>query len=75
MPYIALEKLLDKTDNSVYKLVVLASQRAFSLAEGAPALVEKSDSSKPGSIALEEIAQGKISLQQKAKEKTKEKKS
>ena len=62
MSYIPLEKLIDKTGNSIYKLVVLASERAFEIAEGSPPLVEKSNGSKPGSIALEEIAQGKITL-------------
>ncbi len=62
MPYIPLEKLLKNSGNSIYKLVVLASLRAFEIAEGKPALVEKASSDKPGSIALEEIAQGKIKL-------------
>lgn len=62
MPYIPLEKLLKNSGDSIYKLVVLASLRAFEIAEGKPALVEKASSDKPGSIALEEIAQGKIKL-------------
>ncbi|MBU2540300.1 MAG: DNA-directed RNA polymerase subunit omega [Candidatus Omnitrophica bacterium] len=70
MPYIPLEKLIDKTDNSLYKLVVLASKRAFEIAEGAPPLVEKTSSSKPGSIALEEIAQGKVRIKQAKTKKT-----
>lgn len=70
MPYIPLEKLIDKTGNSIYKLVVLASERAFQIAEGAAPLVEKTDSSKPGSIALEEIAQGKVKLKEVKSKKT-----
>jgi len=62
MSYIPLEKLIDKTGYSIYTLVVLASKRALEIAEGAPVLVEKKDNSKPGSLALEEIAQGKIKL-------------
>lgn len=64
MPYIPLEKLLANSGNSIYKMVVLASMRAFEIAEGSPPLVEKASSDKPGSIALEEIAQGKIKLKQ-----------
>ncbi len=70
MSYIPLEKLIDKTGNSLYKLVVLASKRAFEIAEGAPPLVEKTISSKPGSIALEEIAQGKVGIKQQKTKKT-----
>lgn len=62
MPYIPLEKLIDKTSYSIFTLVVLASKRAFEIAEGAPVLVEKKENAKPGSIALDEIAQGKIKL-------------
>jgi len=50
--------------------VVLASKRAFEIAEGAPPLVEKTSSSKPGSIALEEIAQGKVRIKQAKTKKT-----
>lgn len=69
MSYIPLERLISKTDNSIYKLVALASGRALEIAAGAPPLVEKSHSSKPGSIALEEIAEGKVMLLDKDKEK------
>jgi DNA-directed RNA polymerase omega subunit len=56
-----LEKMLDKSEGSVYKLVVLAAKRALELAEGQPRLVSESDSSiKPSIIALHEIAQNKI---------------
>ncbi|MEW6008297.1 MAG: DNA-directed RNA polymerase subunit omega [Candidatus Omnitrophota bacterium] len=70
MQYIPLEKLIDKTGNSLYKLVVMASKRAFEIAEGAPALVEKSEIAKPGTIALEEIAQGKIKMKQLREKKS-----
>jgi DNA-directed RNA polymerase omega subunit len=69
MPYVPLEKLIDKTNYSIYTLVVLASKRAFEIAEGAAVLVERKDNAKPGSIALEEIAQGKIRLKGSKKEK------
>ena len=40
MTYVALEKLLDKSCDSVYKLVILASKRALEIAEGQPKLVD-----------------------------------
>ncbi len=60
MPYIALEKLLDKNEKSIYKLVILASKRALEIAEGQPKLVEVSAAMKPSTVALYEIAAGKI---------------
>ena len=60
MSYVPIQDLLAKTD-SIYKLVVLASKRAVELNAGAPRLVE-ADGEKISSIALEEIAQGKVKL-------------
>ncbi len=60
MEYVALEKMLDKSDNSIYKLVILASKRALEIAEGQPKLVEADLTTKPSTVALFEIAQGKI---------------
>ncbi|MBL7085157.1 MAG: DNA-directed RNA polymerase subunit omega [Candidatus Omnitrophica bacterium] len=60
MSYVPVQDLLSKT-NSIYKLVVLASKRAVELNAGAPSLVE-TDGEKISSIALEEIAQGKVKL-------------
>jgi DNA-directed RNA polymerase omega subunit len=64
MAYLAIEDLLDKADNSVYKLVMLAAKRTLALAEGQPKLVAADASLKPSSIALQEIAQGKVNLKQ-----------
>lgn len=50
--------LMEKVD-SRYTLVVEAAKRARSLAEGAPRLV-RCNSDKPVTIAVNEIAQGKI---------------
>lgn len=61
MDYPALEDLLEKVDCK-YTLVVLAAKRARELREGKPCLVNP-ESSKIVTIALEEIAQGKISYQ------------
>ena len=60
MPYVALEKLLDKSNESIYKLVILASKRALEIAEGQPKLVEANSSTKPSTIALQEIAENKV---------------
>lgn len=60
MPYVPLEKLLDKSSHSIYKLVILASKRALEIAEGQPKLVEANASTKPSTIALYEISAGKV---------------
>jgi len=60
MPYVPLERLLDKSNNSVYKLVILASKRALEIAEGQPKLVDTNATTKPSTIALYEIADGKV---------------
>ncbi len=63
MDYVALEKLLDKSGGSVYKLVVLASKRALELAEGQPKLVRDVNSAdKPSTIALREVMEGKVKI-------------
>jgi DNA-directed RNA polymerase omega subunit len=69
MEYVGRENLLDKSEDSVYKLVILASQRALEIAEGQPKLVEANSSVKPSTISLREIASGKVVC---AKAKTKE---
>ncbi len=53
-----MEKLLEKVDNS-YELVMLAAKRTRQLAQGSPKLVE-AGASKLSTIALREIAEGKI---------------
>lgn len=60
MAYIPLEKMLDKEHNSVYKLVILAAKRGLEIAEGQPRLVDVSSTMKPATVALCEIAEGKI---------------
>ena len=62
MNYVPLEKLIDKTDNSLYKLVILASRRALEIAEGQPSLVgpHAAASASPSTIALREIAAGLV---------------
>ena len=60
MVYVPLEQLLDKSDNSIYKLVILASKRALEIAEGQPKLVDTNSSFKPSTAALYEIRAGKV---------------
>ena len=60
MAYTGREKLLDKSCNSIYKLVILSAKRALEIAEGQPKLVEMPASTKPSTVALNEIAAGKI---------------
>jgi DNA-directed RNA polymerase omega subunit len=61
MEYVELEKLLDKSGGSLYKLVVLASKRALDLAEGKPRLAAQvNPNTKPSIIALQEIAEGLV---------------
>jgi DNA-directed RNA polymerase omega subunit len=69
MADIALEKLIDKSYNSVYKLVILTAKRALELAEGQPRLVNMDASSKPSIIALEEIAAGRLQCRKTKPEK------
>lgn len=60
MDYVSLEKLLDKSEGSVYKLVILASRRALEIAGGQPKLVKVNSATKPSTVALYEIAAGKV---------------
>ena len=60
MPYVPLENLLDKSEKSIYKLVILASKRALEIAEGQPKLVDVPSTLKPSTIALYEISAGKV---------------
>ena len=64
MGYIPIEQLLDKADNSIYKLVMLASKRTLEIVEGQPSLVPVNSSSKPSSIALHEIAKDMVRVKQ-----------
>jgi len=60
MMYLPLEQLLDKNEKSLYKLVILASKRALEIAEGQPRMVNLPAWIKPSTVALFEIAAGKI---------------
>jgi DNA-directed RNA polymerase omega subunit len=69
MVYVPLERLLDKSGGSVYKLVILASKRALEIAEGQPKLVSAASATKPSTISLYEIAGAKVQLRKLASAK------
>lgn len=69
MENIPLEKLLDVTDYSLYKLVILVSKRAIEIAEDSGKLSDINSSFKPASIALQEIVEGKVGYKKSKKEK------
>lgn len=69
MPYVPIEKLLDKSEYSIYKLVIMASKRALEIAEGQPKMVEAEASVKPSTVALHEIAGGKLHYKKAKPEK------
>ena len=59
MMFPSLEKSLEKVSNR-YLLVVLAAKRARQLNRGAQSQVEVPQHTKPTSVALEEIAHGRV---------------
>ncbi|MFA5095897.1 MAG: DNA-directed RNA polymerase subunit omega [Candidatus Omnitrophota bacterium] len=60
MGYVERDDMLNKSENSIYKLVNLAAKRALELAEGQPKLVQDKTGTKPSTTALQEIANGKV---------------
>ena len=60
---ISVEQLYSKT-GSIYKLVVLAARRALELNEGAAKLVD-AETDKNALLALQEIAEAKVSYKAK----------
>ena len=65
MPDIDRDSLMGKV-GSIYKIVIMASQRAIEISEGATKLVDTKPEVKPINIALHEIMEGKISYKVKA---------
>lgn len=66
--YFPIEPVLAKI-GSIYKLVILAARRALELNDGAPRLVETDPKHKPSTVALEEIAAGKVFIKAKGRKK------
>lgn len=56
----AIEELLPKSGWSIYRLVRMAANRTTELADGNPALIENISTKKLTTIALNEIAQGRV---------------
>ena len=60
--FVAREQLIDKSIESIYKLVNLASKRALEIAEGQPKMVNSNLDTKPSTVALQEISEGKVQV-------------
>ena len=80
MSYVPIEELLPQAGGSIYRLIRMASDRALELSEGKPMLIKNPTSDKVTTIAMIEIAQGKVEIkglvhlkdEKGAKEKKKE---
>ena len=59
-PVQAMEDLLPRSGFSVYRLIRMAANRALEISDGKPSLIKNPTSDKATSIALQEIAQGKV---------------
>jgi len=68
LAYVILEKLLKSNQDSIYKLVILASRRALELGAGSERLVSMPPDAKLTSVVLEEIREGKIAYKLKKKQ-------
>jgi DNA-directed RNA polymerase omega subunit len=68
MAYQPLENLLPKSGGSVYKLIRLASKRASELADNKPNLIDAPVTQKLTTVALREIAEGKVVLKSVSEE-------
>lgn len=62
MPDLPIEELLPRANYSIYKLVSMASARALELSDGKRCLAEGINTEKFTTMALHEIAQGKIEI-------------
>jgi len=60
-----MEDLLKNSNDSMYKLVILAFRRALELGSGSEKLISADPNTKITSIALNEIQQNKISYKTK----------
>ncbi len=60
MGYFPIEDLLKHTNESVYKLVILAAKRAQELGTGSGKLVDADTNTKLTTLALKEIQENKI---------------
>ncbi|HQP91057.1 MAG TPA: DNA-directed RNA polymerase subunit omega [Candidatus Omnitrophota bacterium] len=65
--YVPLENLIDKSNGSMYKLCTFVAKRALELAEGAPRLIEAPAEMKVTTLAMQEIANGRVAMSHEAK--------
>ncbi|HNX91404.1 MAG TPA: DNA-directed RNA polymerase subunit omega [Candidatus Omnitrophota bacterium] len=68
MERITLEQLLKATNGSIFKLTNMAAMRAEELNSGMKKLVEANPHDKVTTIAIKEIADGKVKLKEKKDE-------
>ena len=66
MADLPIEDLLPRANYSLYQLVSMASARALELSDGKRCLVKNPSSEKLTTMALEEIAEGKIESKETA---------
>ncbi|MDI6758282.1 MAG: DNA-directed RNA polymerase subunit omega [Candidatus Omnitrophota bacterium] len=64
MGYFFRDNLLANCNGSIYKLVILASKRAIEIAESQSRTAQAGLFARPSTIALEEIAIGKVQCKQ-----------
>lgn len=64
--YVPVEKLLEASKGSIYKLTILTAKRAIDLADGAKPMLEKA-SEKVLDNVLAEIIAGKIKVKESKK--------
>lgn len=64
MEYHSLEELLPRSGYSIYRLVRMAAMRALEISNGHPCLIKNPVSNKATTMALEEIAQGKVEMKE-----------
>ncbi len=60
MDHHPIEELLPRAGGSVYRLVRMVANRALELADGKPALIPKHPMDKVTTIAIKEVAMGKL---------------
>lgn len=70
MVYLPLEELLPQAEYSVYKLVVISSQRALEIANGAAKMLEAPITEKVATTSLREVQAGLVALKPSSKKKS-----
>ncbi|MBA2124151.1 hypothetical protein B9J78_04355 [bacterium Unc6] len=71
MEYVTVEPLIDKAENSIYKLVLLVSRRAIEISNSASAHSNQPTSKKATMQALEDVRTGVVRIVDKSAKKRK----